>query len=147
MSPRVRFVAIALVLAAVFYIALRWNTESWLALWAFGDATAAIAVMLAAQGVGWRRKLLFAGATGALSILLFEIVAHSFLGSAADALTDPSVVGTATDWQLAAFVAVQVLFLGVPIAALALFVGRRPSVLWTAPDRAQSSPKTRTKGA
>jgi hypothetical protein len=142
-SPRARFVTVGVVLAALFYIVLRLYASSWLALWAFGDATAAIAVMLAAQGVPWKRKLLFSGATAALSVVIFEVVAHSFLGVAADVLTS-TVVG-ATDWQLVSFVVVQVLFLGVPVAALALFVGRRPSALWTASTSTAPMAKTHAK--
>jgi hypothetical protein len=128
-SPKVRFAALSLLLAAVFYFGLRYFATSDLAVWALGDATVAIAVMLAAQGVPWKRRLLFAGSTAALSLLLFALVAGSFLGAAATALTESDT--QATDPQLAAFVIVQVLFLGVPLAALALFVGRRPSRLWT----------------
>ena len=131
MSHKVRFAVLAVVLAAAFYALLSYYATSDLALWAFGDATAVIAVMLAAQGVSLRRKALFVGITVALSILLFEVVAHSFLGSAADALTNSDLLAP-TDWQLTSFVAVEVLFFAVPVAVLALFVGRRPSVLWTA---------------
>ncbi len=130
MSPRLRFGVSALVLATAFYALLRYFATSQFAVWAFGDATAVVAVMLAAQGFTWKRKLLFAGATAALSVLLFEVVAHSFLGVAAGALTR-SDLAFPTNRQLAAFAVVQVLFLGVPLAALALFVGRRPSRLWS----------------
>ena len=108
---------------------LRTNASSSFALWAYGDATAAVAVMLAAQGISWKRKLVFAGLTAVLSIVLFEVVAHSFLGAAADKLTSSDASGT--DLQLAAFVMVQVLFMGVPLALLAMFVGRKPSRLWS----------------
>ena len=123
---------LALLFAAAFYFVLRQYATSPLAVWALGDATAAIAVMLAAQGFSWRRRLLFAGGTAALSLLLYEVVAHSFLGRAASALTALDIA-VPTNWQIAAFVAVQVLFLGVPLAALALFVGRQPSRLWSKP--------------
>ena len=133
-SPKVRFVSLAVLLAAVFYGVLKRYAASELAVWSLGDATAVVAVMLAAQDVSWKRKLTFAGATAALSILLFEVVANSFLGTAAGALTTLDVQSV-TNWQLAGFVVVQVLFLGVPLAALALFVGRQPSRLWGAEHR------------
>jgi hypothetical protein len=120
---------LSILFAVVLYAVLQWVTTSSFALWALDDATVVIAVMLAAQGFSWRRKMLFAGITAALAVLLFQVVAHSFLGSAATALTGLDV--QATDWQLASFAIVQVLFLGVPLAALALFVGRRPSRLWS----------------
>jgi hypothetical protein len=129
-SPRVRFAALSVLYSAVIYAGVRLLAPDSAALWAMGAATPVIAVMLASQGHPWRRKLLFSGGTAALSILLFAVVGNSFLGAAADAATSSGAFAP-TDWQLAAFVAVQVLFLGVPLAALALFVGRRPSLLWS----------------
>jgi len=132
-SPKTRFAVEGLVLAAVLYSVLRWLTVSWPDAWWLGYATAAVAVMLAAQGVSWTRKLLFAGTTAVLSVLLFEAVSRTFLMSAADVLRDSGVVG-ASHLLILAFVVVQLLFLGAPLAALALFVGGQPSVLWTTPE-------------
>lgn len=117
-------------LAAVLFGALRWLTRLQPGLWWLGYTTAVVAVMLAAQGFPWRRKLLFSGLTAALSLGLLELVAHSGLGSAADALTN-SGAQAATDLQLASFVVIQMFFLAMPLAALALFVGRRPTRLWS----------------
>ena len=129
-SPRVRFICLSVLYGVVLYAALLWLAPSSGFRWALGSAVAAIAVMLAAQGIPWKSKVLFAAVTATLSVLVFEVVTHSFLGDAVDAANASAVVA-ATDWQLAAFVAVQVLRLGVPLAALALFVGRRPSRLWS----------------
>ena len=137
MSPRARFAAESILYAAVLYALLRGLTTSWPDSWWFGYSTAAVAVMLAAQGVSWVRKLLFAGVTAALLVLLFEVVAHSFILSFADALRTLGTRG-ANHLSFASFVVMQVLFLGVPLTALALFVGKRPSVLWTRPEAPRS---------
>jgi len=138
-SPKTRFAVEGLVLAAVLYSVLRWLTVSWPDAWWLGYATAAVAVMLAAQGVSWTRKMLFAGGTAALSVLLFAAVSRTFLLSAADVLRNSGVVG-ASHVLILAFVVVQLLFLGMPLAALALFAGGQPTVLWTAPETPRDEP-------
>jgi len=129
-SARTRFVVIGVVLAAVLYAALRWAMGGTEQAWWLGYATAAIAVMLAAQGVSWARRLLFAVATSAVCIGLFVLVSFSPLIAGADVLRSSSI-GEASHMLILAFVIVQLLFLGVPLGALALFVRGRPSVLWT----------------
>ena len=133
MSPRTRFAVWALVIAAVLFVALRWLSNWWPALWSLGLATAVIAVMLAAQGVSWKRKVVFVGLTAALALGLHELALVSGLGAADVAALSAGEAGP-TDLQLAAVVAIQVFFVAVPLAALALFVGMRPSVLWTAAE-------------
>ena len=132
MSPRTRFIVVGVVLAAVLYAALRLAMGGTEQAWWLGYATAAVAVMLAAQGVSWPRKLLFAGATSAVCIGLFVLVSFSPLIVGADILRTSSI-GEASHLLIVAFVIVQLIFLGVPLGALALFVGGRPSVLWTKP--------------
>ena len=138
MSPRTRFAIWALVNAAVLFLALRWLANWWPALWSLGLATAVIAVMLAAQGVTWKRKFIFVGVTAALALGLHELALVSGLG-AADVAALNAGEGGPTDLQLAAVVAIQVFFVAVPLAALALFVGMRPSVLWTAAEDPSSA--------
>lgn len=124
--------------AGMFYVLLQWIAASWAGQWWLGYSTAAVAAMLAAQGVPWRRKVVFAGGTAGLSILLLEVVVLSPVGGAANVLRS-SAAGAASELQLAAFVGVQVIFIGVPLAALAAFVGGRPSVLWTGLDTPKSA--------
>ena len=133
MSPRARFAIEGIAIAVVLYALLRLLTASQPDYWWLGYTTAAIAVMLAAQGVSWNRKLLFAGVSALVSIAAFELVARTFLVSGADVLRTSGVSG-ASHMYFAAFMIMQVLFTGLPLAALALFVGRRPDVLWTARD-------------
>jgi hypothetical protein len=134
-SPRVRFAVAAIAAAAVLFAVLDRLSAYWPALWSLELATAVIAVMLAAQGIGWRRKAIFVIATAALALALNEAALLSGLGAADVAGLNPGPAGPTTP-QLLAVVAVQLLFVAVPLAALVLFVGRRPSVLWTAMDRA-----------
>jgi len=133
-SPRVRFISLSLLYAAVLYIPVWLLLMSWSSRWWLGYTPMVVAVMLAAQGVSWRRKAIFASVTVGLSIALFTFAGVSGIGRAASALTSPGVV-VATNPQLVAFALLQVFFLGVPLAALAMFVGRRPSVLWTSARR------------
>ena len=130
MSPRTRFAVLAIVLAVALYATLRWVMGGAETAWWLGYATAAVAVMLAAQGVSWTRKLLFAVGTSAVCVGLFVLVSLSPLIAGADALRTSSI-GEASHLLIVAFVLVQLLFLGVPLGALALFVGGRPDVLWT----------------
>ena len=130
MSDRVRFGLLAVVFSAVLFGALRWAALSQPGLWWLGYSTATVAVMLAAQGMSWGRRLAFAGATAVTSVVACELVVNSVLGGAADALIGAGSQGP-SDLQLAYFVLVQLLFIALPLAALALFVGRRPSRLWS----------------
>jgi hypothetical protein len=133
MSPRARFAIQGIALAAVLYTLLRWLTASRPEHWWLGYATAAVAVMLAAQGVSWKRKLLFASVTAALSFLLMELVARTFLLAGAEVLSTSGLAG-ASHLYYVSFVVMQLLFLGMPLAALALFVGGRPTALWEAEE-------------
>ena len=133
MSHKARFVIVTLVAAAGLFALLRWLSTWWPALWSLDLATATIAVMIAAQGVSWQRKARFVGLTAGMALGLHEVARISGLGAADSAALSPGPQG-ATNLQLAAVVAIQVFFVAVPLAALTLFVGRRPSVLWTARD-------------
>lgn len=144
MSPRVRFVVSSLLIAAVLFAALQWASAYWSALWSLSLATAVIAVMLAAQGVSWKRKVLFVGITAVLALGLNEFALLSGLGAADTATLNPGPAGP-TNLQLAAVVAIQLFFVAVPVAALALFVGRRPSVLWTPPEAPLKAQDGRTR--
>ena len=120
----------SLATAAVLFAVLRWMSAWWPALWSLGLATATIAIMLAAQGVSWQRKARFVGLTAGLALGLHEVALLSGLGAADSAALSPGPQG-ATNMQLAAVVAIQVFFVAMPLATLALFVGRRPSRLWS----------------
>jgi len=134
-SPKARFVCLSVLFSAALYALLLWLRMSWSVLswlvW-LGYTPAVIAVMLAAQGASWKRKLLFAGLTVGLSTGLFAVATLSGLAQAASSYAT-SGAELPTNAQLASIAARQVIIAGVPLAALALFVGRRPSVLWTAP--------------
>jgi hypothetical protein len=100
--------------------------------WQLGDVPVVVAVILAAQGTTWRRKLAFASVTVSLVALAFGFFALFHLASPIPP-TDPSLM---TDMQYAGFfgsnMGLRLLLLGAPLVMmLALFVGRRPSMLWT----------------
>jgi hypothetical protein len=128
-NARARFVTLgvlfAVVLYAVFWLLMATRPQTW----QLGYVPAVIAVMLAAQGASWRRKLLFAGATLGLVLLLYAIVAVCGLESGSSSLQTSQA---ATGPQVIAYLATKVAFLALPLAALAVFVGRRPAMLWTA---------------
>jgi hypothetical protein len=136
-NHKARFIVLGLLYAGVLFGALQWLTLRVPSAWWLKFAVAAVAVMLAAVGVPWRRKLLFAGVTAIVTVGLVLVMDLSGLGSAADVLASADAQD-ATNVQLAAFALVQLFFLGAPLAALALFVGRQPSVLWTAPEGSAS---------
>ena len=98
----------------------------------FATALIAAAVMLAARGVTWRRRVGYALATVGLAWLLVLIgrssVLSQFVGGGA---------GLSTTDVRAIPVALYVSFsLAMPVLMLILFIGRRPpSVLWVARKR------------
>ena len=117
--------------AMILYALQVWFTVRWAhVFWAFAYVPIVIAVMLAAQGVTWGRKLLFVFVTLGLQGIL--VSAANLTGLTSVATAPASAGGTISGWALTSAVVLQVLVLGLPIAALALFVGRRPSVLWSA---------------
>ena len=91
-----------------------------------------VAVMLAAQGATWGRKLGFATATLAVGVLMHALMDAAGLTAAVNSV---SAVRGIADRQVLLVAVDEVLSLAVPFAALALFVGRRPSLLWTARSR------------
>jgi len=93
-----------------------------------GEFSIVLAVMVAALGVGWRRKLAFLAATfgGILAIEWFARAA----GIAALAASDPTSGTVAFNSNVWYFTMTPAF----PIVMLALFVGRNPAVLWTRPD-------------
>ena len=95
--------------------------------------------MLAAQGVSWKRKLAFVGVTIIAMVIVYAVAVTAGLSETVNSVTDTS---GATDPQVAAIIAMKVLFLAVPFAILAVFVGRRPSVLWIARSASKAIPGT-----
>jgi hypothetical protein len=116
----------------LLYAAAAWLGHYWASVWWAAFDAAFVAVILAAQGAPWSRRLCFAGLIVGCSAGLSVVVAHTGLGEAARVM---ATLGGhfATNSQLAEYAALQVLAHGIPVACLAVFVGRRPSILWTRP--------------
>jgi hypothetical protein len=93
--------------------------------WDVGFVLAAVAVMIAALGVPWRRKVVAVVLTlGGFSVFgLFTLIT----GSEAVAARG-SVIGQMMALLGVVYALVPLVY---PLAALAIFMGRDPSVLWT----------------
>jgi hypothetical protein len=99
-----------------------------------GFVLAAIAVMIAARGVSWKRKTLFAlstlGAFTAFDVLTLVTGLRDTSGS--------SLAGTPTGSLLSLLGLLGAIVpLVLPLGMLAIFVGNDPSVLWTSPSDRQ----------
>lgn len=101
----------------------------------------ALSVMVAAVGVGWRRKFGFVALTFALFVILDYAGARLGLQ---DMALDIEHFG-AQAWPSVVTVGYQVFIAAYPIVVLIMFVGPRPSVLWTRPPKAASVPARRKK--
>jgi hypothetical protein len=86
-------------------------------------------VILAARGASLSRKALFATATVVVFFLLRVLLIVTGLASAAAATANEPSASLLGGQVLAAGVQ-ETLSLAIPLAALALFVGRQPSLLW-----------------
>jgi len=129
MSAKVRFVAIATVVSLMLFAALWWLPDD-MGLYdpqVAGFLIPTLAIMLAAQGVPLRRRARYAVITAAAS------VGVGVIGSVAglDHLSVSGFSFMTRPLQSALGLAYSCLVIGMPVVVLIVFVGRRPSVLWT----------------
>lgn len=104
-----------------------------------GFLVAALAVILCALGVSWTRKVVFAGSL-LVAFVAFDLAMAAFglRGTALGGGAPPPRFGPAVALFFAAVP------LALPLAALAVFVGRDPGVLWTrSSSRARVKPRAR----
>jgi hypothetical protein len=129
MRDKVAFGVLAIALSIALYAIFWWSekTGPHLAGYSMGFLIPALALMLAALGVEWRRKTTFVGLTIA-GFFLIELAA-SVSGAAA-----ASARGVSPSNEPVAFL-MTLVYLGVsvgfPVVMLILLVGNRPSQLWT----------------
>ena len=142
MSARARFVLLSLVYATMLYAAAWWLGQSWPSVWWATFDAAFVAVILAARGASWGRRLYFAGLILGFSAGLSAVVAHTAMGDAARVM---ATLGGhfATNSQLGEYAALEALAHGIPVGIIVLFVGRRPSILWTEPRPQVCEPDSR----
>jgi len=106
-----------------------------------GTSVPVIAVIVAARGVRWARKLGFCAALVGALVLLQMIATTTGWG---DPASVPSRIALATLPAIAADMLYALAPSLVPLAGLVLFVGRSPQVLWT-PVSARSRRARRTR--
>lgn len=105
-----------------------------------GFALAAVAVMIATRGHSWGRKAVFAAITLGV-FTAFDLLTYA---TGLRALSSQSLAGTATGSLLSLVSLLSALVpLVFPLAMLAIFIGKDPSVLWTPPDDRRTRAKKR----
>lgn len=133
LPSRARFILLAVGLAVLLFGVFAWLTTRLPGMpLAAAYTVPALAVMLAAQGLSWRRKAVFVCGT-TLVVVGGLLMARA---AGAERLISQAAQGHLTLVGLGgsvATIAYHVFSVGVPVAAVVLFVGRRPSVLWEAP--------------
>jgi hypothetical protein len=146
MPHKLRFAVLVLAWAAAFYLAI-WTAATRLGIglpYNSGYLPPVFAVMLAARGVPWRRKLLWVAGT----LLLFgatDVVAALAGIERIWSESESTSYVAATVGQGLAGVVYHTFSLVCPLAALALFVGRRPNVLWEPAEASVREKKRRTR--
>jgi len=128
MRDKAIFAGISIVLSlALFALVSQLKAIQFYTPWDVSAVLAAVAVMVAALGVSWKRKAVAVLAT------LVGYTAFDLLGSLVRvALTGGGTPSAAGGMSLMAFSWLYSLIPPLyPLAALVVFVGRDPSVLWT----------------
>jgi len=129
MRDKLVFGAVAIAVSAGLYLALTSMSTNGVVL-SFNRVSLLIpacAIMVAAQGVSWRRRMAFASVTLVGCLLIEALPALAGLPVFGDRVLSPD----ASQFQLATVFAYTTLRVVFPVAALVVFVGRRPAVLWT----------------
>jgi len=143
MRDKALFVGASIVVSVALFALIAWAVTLHVYVPAeVGYLVPAVAVMACALGVGWRRKATSIALTVGGFTLFDAVTRATGLQSIASRplagrLGEQATVGLALIYALVPLV--------YPLAALVLFVGRRPSVLWTAPEAPRGAPKRRAR--
>jgi hypothetical protein len=138
MRDKAVFAAISIVLSfALFGLAALLKAAHYYTPLSAGFVLAAVAVMIAARGVAWKRKALFV----LLTLGIFTVFDLLTLVTGLRDVSSASLAGTPTG-PVVAIVGLlgAIVPLVLPLGMLAVFVGSDPSVLWT------PAPSHRPKG-
>lgn len=130
MRDKVVFGVSAVLISIALYVPLWWARSTGARITAYdtGFVVPVLALMLAARGFGWPRKAAFLAGT-VVGFLLIETLA-SVTGVGGVAAAAPGSSAESVAFALGTlYVALVVAF---PLSMLALFVGRRPTRLWSA---------------